>query len=209
MAFACDLGPAPEKVVVRSTVGIDLGLSSFATLSDGSKLDNPRFFRNGEATLARRQRELSRKKNGSRGRAIARLLVQKAHLHVRNLRADFLRKLAATLVGRYDCIVHEDLNLRGLAAGMPANSVQDVAWGGFIRALASKAEWTGKWVVPVDPRGTIIHCSACGAPAPKTLSDRIHRCDSYRLHMDRDENAARNILALGRSAAAVSSQSPH
>lgn len=209
VAFSCDMGEAPGKKPVQKDVGVDVGLESFVTLSDGAKIENPRFFKKGEKILANRQRALARKRRGSKGRARTKLLVQKAHEHVRNQRLDFSRKLAADLFRNYDCIFYEDMNIRGLAAGRLAKSVQDAAWGKFIGALACKAECAGRWAVPVDPRGTSIRCSACGTPVAKALSDRIHRCPTCGLEMDRDENAARNILALGRSAAVVFGHSPN
>jgi putative transposase len=209
VAFSCDLGSAPEKKPVSKPIGVDVGLTSFATLSDGTKIDNPRFFRMAEDDLGQRQRILAKKKRGSKGRQQAKLLVQKAHERIRNQRLDFSRKLAADLYRKYDCIVYEDLNIKCLAAGKLAKSVQDAAWGTFIRILTSKAECAGKWAVPVDPRGTSIRCSSCTKPVVKLLSERIHRCDECGLVMDRDENAARNILALGRSAAVVFGQSPN
>lgn len=208
VAFSCDLGKAPEKKSVQTAVGIDVGLTSFATLSDGSKIKNPRFFKLGSDLLVRRQQAFARKKRGSRSRSRAKLLVQRAHEHVRNQRLDFARKLATDLFGRYDCVYFEDLDLCGLSAGRLAASVQDAAWGKFLGALECKAACAGKWAVPVDPRGTSISCSDCGMPVPKTLSDRVHRCPGCGLVMDRDWNAARMFLALGRSAAAVLGHSP-
>lgn len=209
VAFSCDVGEVPEKQSAKKAVGIDVGLKSFVTISDGTKIDNPRFFRNAEQTIARYQRALAKKKRGSKARARARMLVQRAHARVRNQRLDFARKLASSLLFRFDCVFYEDLNIGALAAGKLAKSVKDAAWGIFIRALICKAECAGRWAVPVDPRGTSARCSSCGTSATKTLSDRVHRCTFCRLEMDRDENAARNILALGRSAAVVFGQSPN
>jgi putative transposase len=209
VAFSCDLGEAPERKPVQDPVGIDMGLESFATLSDGSKVENPRFLRKGEALLARRQRVLQKKKKGSKTRAAARLLVQKAHEHIRNQRLDFARKLSAELLERYDGVFFEDLNVRGLARSRLAKSVQDAAWGTFIRTLVGKAECAGRWAVPVDPGGTSQRCSECGLTVAKELSERTHRCLACGLVMNRDHNAARNILALGRSAAVVFSLSPN
>ena len=104
--------------------------------------------------------------------------------------------------------MYEDLAIKGLVRGRLARSVQDAAWGVFLGALTCMAEWAGRWAIPVDPRGTSIRCSTCEVEVPKTLADRVHRCSKCGLVMDRDENAARNILALGRSSAAVLSQSP-
>jgi putative transposase len=206
VSFSCDIGEAPQKKPVARAIGIDLGLNFFATLSDGTKVENPRYFRRGEELLARRQRILAGRKKGSKGRAGARLLVSKAHEHVQNQRADFARKLASELCGKYDLVAFEDLNIKGLARTRLAKSLQDAAWGRFILAITSRAECAGTWAVPVDPRGTSVRCSDCGDAVTKTLSDRIHRC-RCGLVMDRDENAARNILALGRSAADLRSQS--
>lgn len=208
VSFSCDVGDAPAKRPVSKAVGIDLGLNAFAVLSDGKRVENPRFFRKGEDLLAYRQRVLATKKRGSKNRFRAKLLVQKACAHVHNQRIDFARKLASELFTTYDLIAYEDLNIRGLARTRLAKSINDAAWGGFICALVSKAECAGTWAVPVNPRGTSIRCSRCGEEVRKTLADRIHRC-TCGLVLDRDENAARNILALGRSAAVVLSQSPN
>ena len=207
VSFSCDVGQAPPKAPLRNPVGIDLGLRSFATLSDGTTVENPRFFREGEALLARRQRALSRKQKGSDGRRAARLLVQKAHEHIHHQRLDFARKLSAEIFRFNDGVFYEDLNIRGLARGRLAKSVQDASWGIFIRTLVCKAECAGTWAVKVNPRGTSVRCSGCGRPVAKDLSETVHRCPGCRLEMDRDLNAARNILALGRSAAGVSGQS--
>lgn len=202
VCFSCDLGEAPKKKAVASTVGLDLGLKAFAVFSDGKMVENPRYFRKAEELLATRQRKLSRKKLGSSGRAKARLLVAKAHEHVKNQRLDFARKLAVWIYEKYDLVSYEDLNIKALSRSVLAKSVQDAAWGMFIRTLISKAECAGKWAVPVDPRGTTKHCSACGVDVEKTMAERTHRC-VCGLILDRDENAARNIHALGRSAAVV------
>mgnify|MGYP001603932157 FL=1 len=98
---------------------------------------------------------------------------------------------------------HEDLNIKGMVVsedGKFSKSINDVGWGQFIGALQSKAEYAGKWCVPVNPRGTTQRCSRCGENVPKKLSDRTHDCSSCGLVLGRDENAAINILALGRSA---------
>jgi putative transposase len=199
ICFACDLGPAPVKVPVRSVVGIDLGLEAFATLSTGERVDNPRFFRKGEAMLAHRQQSLARKKRGSTSRQRAKLLVQRAHAHIRNQRLDFARKLAVSLFGRFDLVAYEDLQIRRMVHGNLAKSIHDAAWGMAIHAFDSKAEGAGKWSVPVDPRGTSQRCASCGAVVKKLLEEREHRCPcGFVTH--RDHNASLNIEALGLSA---------
>jgi putative transposase len=201
VCFVCDLGDAPAKVPVRDAVGIDVGLTTYATLSDGAEVPNPRYGRKGEVQLAHRQQALARKQRGSNGRRRAKLLVAKAYEHIKNQRLDYARRVAAVLVAKYDLIAYEDLNIRGLVRGWNSKSVSDAAWGQLVHALTCKAEEAGKWCVPVDPRGTSQRCSMCGATVSKTLADREHRC-ACGCVLGRDHNAARNILALGRSVAA-------
>lgn len=199
VSFACDIGAAPPKVAVHSVVGVDVGIESLATLSTGEHIENPRYFREGEATLKRRQQALARRRRGSRSRQRARRLVARARLHVRNQRLDYARKVAIDMVGRFDLIAHEDLNIRGMVHGNLAKSIHDAAWGQLIRCIQLKAEEAGKWVVPVDPRGTSQRCPACGETKRKALSEREHRCAcGFTAH--RDHAAALNVLALGVSA---------
>lgn len=199
ISFVCDLGNAPPKLPVRSVVGVDVGLEAFATLSTGERVENPRFFRKSEELLARRQQSLARKRRGSNSRRKAKWLVARAHEHVRNQRLDFTRKLAATLFDRFDLIAYEDLAISRMVHGTLGKSIHDAAWGKFLSALVSKAEEAGKHAIAVDPRGTSQRCSGCGTVVKKTLSEREHRC-TCGLILHRDENAARNVLALGLSA---------
>lgn len=202
--FALDLGAAPEKVPVRhhAEVGIDVGLTTFATVSDGTEIPNPRFGRDGAALLARRQQAFDRKHRGSNARKRAKRLVAKAYDLIQNQRKDHARKLAVFFCQKYDMIAHEDLNILGMMHGHLSKSIHDAAWGTFIHCLTCKAEEAGKWVVPVDPRGTSQRCSACGATVGKDLSVRVHDCPTCGLRIGRDLNAALNVLALGRSAVA-------
>ena len=202
ICFQCDLGAAPAKKPVASAVGVDVGLTSFATLSDGTAVENPRYFRRAEDQLAMRQQRLSRRQRGSASRRRAKLLVAKAHERIKNQRLDFARKLVCALFTKYDLVAYEDLNIRGMVRAMDGHlskSINDAAWGVFVHALACKAESAGKWAVAVDPRGTTQRCSQCGVHVPKDLSVRVHVCGGCGLVLGRDENASRNILALGRS----------
>jgi putative transposase len=200
VAIVCDLGAAPEKqAAVRNRVGIDLGLTSFAALSDGTLVENPRHYRRAEERLVTEQQVLSRKRRGSKSRHKQRNVVARAHEHVRNQRLDFHRKLAVLLFARYDLVAYEDLNVRGMVRGRMAKSIHDAGWAQFIRCLQAKAEEAGRWAVPVDPRGTSQRCSACGCTVSKDLSVRVHACPCGYVE-DRDVNAAKNVLALGRSA---------
>lgn len=201
LSLVLDLGTAPPKRPVRTATGIDVGLTTFATLADGTAIENPRFFRKSEDQLARRQQAVALKKRGSMSRRRARLIVAKTYERMRNQRLDFARKLAVELYDRYDLIAHEDLHIARMTRGNLGKSIHDAAWGVFLHALACKAEEAGKHLVAVDPRGTTKRCSRCSADVSKTLAEREHVCDRCGLRLGRDHNAAINIHALGLSAA--------
>lgn len=174
-------------------VGIDLGLSTFAALSDGTMIPNPRFGRKAEKELRRRQRALARCKRGSKRRAKVRERVAQAHLFVRRARRTHHFQIAADLVRRFGTIAVEKLNTKGLARSALARSVNDAAWGQFISILSDKAESAGRKVIKVDPRGTSQTCPECGQVKAKELRERVHACDcGYTA--DRDVAAARVIL---------------
>jgi putative transposase len=183
-------------------IGIDVGLTSFAALSSGELVANPRTLKKGLAHLRRVQRKVARRKRGGNGRRKAVRLLQKAHAHIYNQRSDFHHKLSRGLATRYGLIAVEALNIKGLSRGMLARSVNDAAWGYFLAKLAYKVEETGGQFIEVNPNGTSQECSNCGClpDVSKTLADRVHAC-SCGLIIDRDVNAARNILtrALGLS----------
>jgi len=202
VAFQCHLGPAPPKIAVSKAVGIDLGLTSLLVTSSGEKIENPKYFKQGQNLLAARQKGQSAKCRGSRNRAKARLLVQKEYEHISNQRSDYFWKLSRKLVKENDLIAHEDLDVRGLINkddNARAKSITDASWGKFIHCLSCKAEEAGATVVGVDPRGTSQVCSRCGSTVKKTLYARTHDCEACGLVLDRDHNAALNILRLGLS----------
>ncbi len=173
--------------------GIDVGLTSFAVLADGAHIQNPRHYRNAEARLRRCQRKVARRNKGGNRRRKAVRLLQGAHVHVRNQRADFHHKLSRKLVNKYGLIAVEDLNVKGLAGGMLAKSVHDAGWSQFIAMLAYKAESAGRKLVKVDPRGTSQTC-VCGGRVSKTLADRWHNCTACGLSAGRDHVSAQVIL---------------
>jgi putative transposase len=179
-------------------VGIDVGLSSFAVLSNGAEIPNPRHYRVAEARFRCAQRKVARRKNqrSNRRRKAVRLL-QRAHAHVANQRRDFQHKLSRQLVNEHGVIAVEDLNVKGLAGGMLAKSVHDVGWNCFFQMLSYKAECAGRVLVKVDPRGTSQTCT-CGARVPKALADRRHDCAVCGLSAGRDHVSARVILARAR-----------
>jgi putative transposase len=196
ISFVCDVGEAAAKVPVRSAIGIDVGLEAFATLSNGERVENPRFFRASEDVLARRQQSFARKQRGSSSRQRAKQIVARTHEHIRNQRLDFARKLACALYARFDLIAHEDLQISRMVHGNLGKSINDAAWGQFLVALQSKAENAGKWCVPVGPRGTSQTCPQCGTVAKKALEEREHRC-SCGFVAHRDHAAALCILGRG------------
>ena len=191
--FVCEVEPNPLSFTAK-TVGIDVGLSTFATLSTGESIENPRWYRNNQQALRVAQRRVARRKKGSSRRRKAVLLLQRAHVLIRNQRADFHHKLSRELVNENGLIAVEDLNVKGLAGGMLAKSVNDAGWSNFINMLAYKAESAGRILIKVDPRGTSQTCT-CGATVRKTLADRWHLCLSCGLSANRDHVSAQVILA--------------
>jgi putative transposase len=194
----CDIGPAPEKCAVSSAAGIDVGLTNFLTLSDGQSIDNPRFVRKFEARIAAANRRLALKQKRSKNRITAREVLRRAHQRAADARKNFVHHVSKWLVSNYDLIAFEKLNIKGMVQSRLAKSILDAAWGELIRQIQYKAEYAGKWALPVNPRGTSIRCSACGADVRKTLADRRHVC-ACGADLDRDHNAAINILRLGEA----------
>jgi putative transposase len=217
VVFACEVEHEPLEAN-HEAIGIDLGLVHFATLSDGSTIENPRYLRKAEKKLERLQQALSRKKRGSARRKQAVKAVGKAHRKVANQRRDFLHKHSHSLVNSYGTIVFEDLqpvNMRkrpkpkqdeqgnyvpnGAAAKGGLNkSIVDAGWGLFQRFCTYKAANAGRDVLLVNPKYASQICSGCGQVRKKDHSERWHSCECGN-ELDRDHNAAINILALGRS----------
>lgn len=204
--FSCEVEferqthPHPDK-----EVGIDVGLESFCTLSDGTKIENPRYLVGSEKQLATLQRRLSKKKKGSRNRGKVRLKVALLHEKIANQRNDFSHKLSRFLVQRFGRIAVENLKIVNMVKHpYLAKHINDASWGNFFRNLAYKAESAGCEFVEVEPRGTSIDCSQCGTGVPKTLAVRWHRCPNCGLEIDRDINASRNILKASTAGTAES-----
>jgi len=200
--FACfsveleDLPKPPWKD--GSIVGIDVGLTSFATLSNGEKIANPRFFRDEESELARVQRKLSKAAKGTPERKAALNVVERVHERIANKRYEFAHQVSRDLVNRFGLIAFEDLNIKNMIQNhCLAKSISDVAWNMLVTVTSYKAESAGSIVVLVDPRNTSKMCSRCCILVEKTLADRVHNCPECGLFLDRDWNAAINILRLG------------
>ena len=195
---ACEIGAAPKKRPVSNAVGIDVGLATLATLSNGTEIENPRWTKREQDRLASANRNLVRKKRGSKNRARALERLRRVYQRIQGLRRNYLHSISNQLVANYDLIAFEDLNIRGMVQSRLAKSIMDVAWGELIRQLIYKAEEAGVWAVPVNPGGTSQMCSRCGVEVPKRLAERWHKC-SCGLSLSRDHNAALNVLRLGES----------
>jgi putative transposase len=194
LVVASDVGePAPVRNVLPA-IGIDVGLTHFATLSDGEKIENPRYLKGELPELRRAQRSVSRKKKGGSNRKKAKRRVARIHARVANLRREHQHKISNDLIARYGKIAVESLNVQGMVKNdRLARAISDVAWSSFVAILTHKVAKTGGEVIQVSPNNTSQLCSACGSKVPKTLAVRLHQC-ACGLVLDRDVNAARNIL---------------
>ncbi|MFD6821647.1 RNA-guided endonuclease InsQ/TnpB family protein [Streptomyces sp. NPDC060085] len=189
---AADAARMPET---DRTIGIDLGLTHFAVLSDGTKIDSPRFLRRAEKKLKKTQRELSRKQKGSKNRAKARLKVARAHATVADARREFHHQLSTQLISENQGIAVEDLSVAGLARTRLAKSVHDAGWASFVGMLKYKAARYGRTLVTIGRfEPTSQTCSTCGVKdGPKSLNVREWTCAACGAGHDRDHNAALNV----------------
>ncbi|WP_405731966.1 RNA-guided endonuclease InsQ/TnpB family protein [Streptomyces sp. NBC_01537] len=180
--------------------GIDLGLTHFAVMADGSRVRSPRFLRRAEKKLRREQRRLSRKAKGSNNRDKARIKVARAHARVADARKDFHHKLSTRLIRENQTVSVETLNVKGLARTRLAKSVHDAGWSAFVSMLEYKAARYGRTLTKVDrafPSSQV--CSACGhRDGPKPLHIRTWSCPACGTRHDRDHNAATNVRDEGR-----------
>jgi len=203
VSLTCEVErPDPKPKGVRSeddVVGVDLGLSSFAVLSDGTRIEAPKPLAKRLRLLKRRSKQLSRKEKGSNNSKKAALALARLHRKVKNLRRDFLHKFTTWLARTKPVVVVEGLDVKGLSRGLLSRSVADVGWGTFLRMLEYKAKWYGATLI-VAPRSfpSTRLCSRCGHLHGKMpLSQRVFRCQACGLEMDRDLNAALNLRAYG------------
>lgn len=197
--------PDPDQTpATGAVVGVDLGLKDFAVTSDGEHVPHPKTLAKRERNLARYQRRMARKQRGSANRAKAKAKVARAHRKVRASRADFLHRTSTRLVRDHDVIVVEDLAVKNMVRNRAlAKAISDSGWGAFRRMLEYKAAKAGKHLIVIDrwyPSSKT--CSACGhLLAELSLGTRHWACPSCRTRHDRDENAAKNILAAGLAVA--------
>jgi putative transposase len=220
IVLSCDSVPTRPLVPTRAAVGVDVGVASFATTSDGQHLPNPRWGRVAAARLATAQQILARKQRGSNNRRRARATLAARHHKLANQRRNFHYQMARALVARYGLLVVEDLKIRNMVrrpvprpdpdlpgrflpnqaaakAGLH-QSIHDAGWGQFVSILRAKAEEAGRVVVGVDPRHTSDRCEACGHTAAENrVSQAVFSCRACGHILDADEHAARNILRAG------------
>lgn len=201
VCISCADVPENKLPINKIEVGIDLGLSSFATLSDGSKISNPRFFRSEENALAKAQRKKDRLAKGTLERRSAVKTVAKIHERIVNKRSDFLHKEANNLVKKYGIICVEDLTVNDMMVSGKrkhlSKSIADASWGLLLSQLQYKAENAGRVFVKVNPAYTSQDCSGCSTRQKIDLSVRQYSCKSCGLNIDRDLNAAKNVLTVG------------
>jgi len=195
VAFVCDEVVAKTLDKTGRSVGIDVGIATFAALSDGGMVDNPRLREAAQPAIRRAARTVARRRRGSKRRRKVAVVLQKQRARVQRKRQQFHHETAKAIVKAYDAIAVEELNVRGLAAGMLAKQVHDTGWAQFVTILSHKAESAGRELHRVEARGTSQQCSACGATVRKGLHVRVHRCPGCGYTEDRDINAARNILS--------------
>jgi len=196
-----DSVPAPKPIdEIKTAVGVDLGLKSFLVTSSGESVDVQRHYRRTQKHLARQQKRLAQKKTGSLNSQKQKQKIACIHQRIARKRQNFHYESAHKLVKQYDFIAAEDLNIKGLARTKQALSIYDVAWANFLTILEAVALRSGVHFVKVNPHSTTVDCSQCGTKVPKTLSVRLHQCPKCELELDRDENAAINILYKGLTA---------
>lgn len=197
--FSCEVESKPLPVS-DEVVGIDLGLTTFATLSNGEAIQRERWLKQDEKDLKRIQRKVEKLAKGSPERRKAVKALNHVHTRIKNRRNNFAHQESRKLVNRYGLIVFEKLDIQDMQKNghkTISKGIADVAWGKFVSYTTSKAVEAGRGVILVDPRGTTQECSGCGSVVPKDLSVRTHSCTHCGLVMDRDLNAARNILGRG------------
>ena len=196
--FAVQAARKEEHVSTGKAVGIDVGLKAYYTDSDGTAIENPRYFRKAEKRLKRLHRRLSRTQKKSANRKKASKRLAKAHLKVQRQREDFARKTANALVTSNDFIAYEDLKIRNLVRNRRlSKSISDASWGTFLRWVNYYGTVYNIPIVAVPPQFTTQDCSVCGTRVKKSLSVRTHMCPVCGMVLDRDENAALNIRYIG------------
>ena len=200
VCFSCADVPVQPLLLTGHETGIDLGIEAFATLSDGTRIFSPGWYRKAERALKTAQRRVSRRKRGSNRRRKAIVLLAKAHQTVRRQRQDFHHKAARALVQQYDTIYHEDLQTANMVRNRHlAKSISDAGWSAFLSILSFQAACAGRSVIAIPPAYTSQTCSGCGVLVQKGLSVRWHACPDCGTSLHRDHNAAKNRERFGQN----------
>ena len=192
--FSCEISEV-EKIDINNCIGIDLGLITLATLSNGTKIENPRILNRYIDRIKDLQRKLSLKQKGSNNYKKLKLRITRLYQKLVNVRNDHLHKLSRKLVDEYDLIVLEDLNIKQMVkSNYLSRSIHDVSWNKLVNFITYKADYAGKFIELINPYNTSKQCSNCGNIKEKlSLSTRIYKCKKCNLKIDRDLNAAINI----------------
>ncbi len=197
--FSCEVEPKPLPVS-SEMVGIDLGLTAFATLSNGETIKRERWLKQDEKNLNRINRKISKLDKGTPEKRKAFKALNHVHARIKNRRNNFTHQESRKLVNRYGLIVFEKLHIKNMQENGHKNinrGIADVAWGQFVNVTSSKAVEAGRGFLTVNPKNTTQQCSGCNEIVPKDLSIRVHSCNRCGLVIGRDLNAAINILARG------------
>ncbi len=203
VCFSCECAAPSPLPATGQQGGIDVGLKTFASLSDGQEIANPRFFRQEEQALAKTQHRLSKEEQGTPERAKRRRVVARVHERIAWRRGDFAHQHSRRLANVFDLIAVEDLSVNRMTHNhCLAKSIQDAAWSQFAALIAYKAAWAGRQYVAVNPAYTSQDCSSCGHRQVLSLSDRTYICPCCGVILDRDLNASLNILRLGQQSLA-------
>ena len=193
--FSVEIEKCEALPKTNNSVGVDVGIESFAVLSNGNKIDNPKFLKHSQEKLSKIQSRYSKHKGKKTKKQL-----NKLHVKVANQRKDFCHKISRQIINEYDIICIEDLNINRMVKNhWLAKEIYDASWNQFAQYLIYKAEEADREIVQVNPAYTSQDCSVCGYRVAKKLNERVHICPSCGLNIDRDLNASLNILRLGTS----------
>lgn len=193
--FSCETPAEEFKPNSGEKIGLDVGLTKFAVLSNGKEIENPKLLQKSLKRMKRVQRRMSKRKRGSKNRHKQRLKVAKTYEHISNQRSDFLHQISHRLVNKYSLVAVEKLQIKNMIKNhYLARGITDASWSNFVLMLQYKAGRAGCEVVEVNPKNTSQECSGCGQIVKKSLATRVHNCLNCGLKMGRDHNAAINIL---------------
>jgi len=208
VTFSCECEPLRLERV-SAQVGIDVGLKTFATLSTGEEIANPRFFRKEEKVLAKVQRKHSKLAKGTQERRKHRKVVARVHERIKFRRDNFTHRRSRQIVNQFGVIAVEDLHVNRMTHNhCLAKSIHDASWSAFFSQLSCKAEEAGRQFIKVNPAYTSADCSRCHHRQYMPLSERVYHCPCCLLSLDRDLNAALNIRAVGLHSLGLSLEAP-